>query len=115
MTAKSFFKKIGKSVQGGFGQATKAFGGAAGQVLGKAAGQKLLSALATQAEEGAVMALKTGGRVPGGRNKPVMFVGHGSEYVLPANAKPTKKQKAIVASNKKKQKKECKCGGFVHG
>lgn len=110
MSPTSFFKKIGRGLQSGAGKFTNAVGGAAGQVIGKAAGKQLLSSLATQAEEGAVMALKTGGRVPGGRNKPVMFVGHGSEYILPANAKPTKKQKSIVSKNKKKQK----LGSFVY-
>ena len=110
MTASSFFKKVGKSVQGGFGQATRAFGGAAGQVLGKAAGQKLLSSLATQAEEGAVMALKTGGYIRAPRNKAVLTILHGGESVIPANAKVTKKQKAVIAKNKKKQK----MGSFVY-
>jgi hypothetical protein len=114
MTIKGIFKKVGRSIQGGFGQATRAFGGAAGQVLGKAAGQKLLSSLSTQAEEAPMLMLSTGGFVKGPRKKAIPAILHGQEYVLPANAKPTKKQKSIVASNKKKQKKGCKCGGFVH-
>ena len=35
---------------------------------------------------------------------PIKAILHGGEYVLPANAKPTKAQKAIVASNKRKAK-----------
>ena len=49
-----------------------------------------------------------GGHIPEKRNKAVPIIAHGSEYVLPANAKPTKAQKAIVASNKRKAKKGVK-------
>lgn len=48
--------------------------------------------------------LKTGGAVKGKKGRPVKAILHGGEYVLPANAKPTKAQKAIVASNKRKAK-----------
>ena len=119
MSPKSFFKKVGKSVQGGFGQATRAFGGGAGIVLGKALGKQILSSLTAAgpevAEAAPLLLLSTGGFVKGPRKKAIPAILHGQEYVLPANAKPTKKQKSIVASNKKKQKKGCKCGGFVHG
>ena len=110
MTAKGFFRKVGRGLQSGAGQFTKAVGGAAGQVLGKAAAQKLLSSLATTAEEGAVMALKTGGYIRAPRNKPVLTILHGGESVIPANSKVTKKQKAVISKNKKKQK----MGSFVY-
>jgi hypothetical protein len=106
MTIKGMFKKVGRSIQAGGGELVKAAGKGAGSVLGAAAGRQILSGLATygpEAAETAVM-LKTGGRIPGGRNKPVHFIGHGSEYILPANVKPTKAQKAVVAKNRKKQR-----------
>ena len=90
MTAKSFFKKVGRGIQSGAGQFTKAVGGAAGSVLGKAAGTALL-------EYGpALLAFKTGGRVPGKKGKALKILAHGGEYVLPMNVKPTKKQIAVV-------------------
>jgi len=109
MPIKSLFKKVGRSIQGGFGQATKALGGAAGGELGKALGKQIVSALSTQAEEAPLLMLSTGGYVKGPKKKAIPAILHGSEYVLPHNAKPTKKQKAIVASNKRKQK----AGKFV--
>jgi hypothetical protein len=119
MTAKSFFKKVGRGLQRGAGQLTNAAGKAAGGVLGGAAAKSLLSSLASAAPEAAeaapLLMLSTGGYVKGPKKKAIPAILHGQEYVLPANAKPTKTQKAIVASNKKKQKKGCKCGGFVHG
>lgn len=115
MTIKRIFKKIGKNIQQVGGGLTKSLGKGLGGILGVAAGKSLLSSLTAAAPEIAeaapLLLLKRGGRVPGRRNKPVLFVGHGSEYILPANAKPTKKQKSIVASNKKKQK----MGSFVYG
>ena len=114
MPAKKLFKKIGRNIQAGGGQLVRAAGRGAGGILGAAAGRQILAGLTTAApvaEEAApLLLLKTGGRIPGGRNKPVNFIGHGSEYILPSNAKPTKKQKSIVASNKKKQK----MGSFVY-
>ncbi len=102
MGAKPFFKKVGRGLQSGASQFTNS--------AGKGAGQGLGSGLAKYAMDAApLMMLKVGGRVPGGRNKPVPFIGHGSEYILPSNAKPTKSQKAIVAKNRKKQKQ----GKFV--
>ena len=117
MGPKKLFKKIGRNIQAGGGQLVRAAGRGAGGVLGAAAGKAILSGIATYgpevAEEAApLLLLKTGGRVPGGRNKPVNFVGHGSEYILPANAKPTKAQKAIVAKNRAKSK-GCSCHKFV--
>ena len=115
MGPKKFFKKVGKNIQAGGGQLVRAAGRGAGGILGAAAGKAILSGLTTygpEVAEGAAIALKTGGRVPGGRNRPVNFVGHGSEYILPANAKPTKAQKAIVAKNRAKAK-GCSCHKFV--
>ncbi len=115
MGTKKFFKRVGRNLQQTAGEFTKQAGKAAGGVVGAAAGRAMLSGLATygpEVAEGAAIALKTGGRIPGGRNKPVMFYGHGSEYILPANAKPTKKQKAIVAKNRAKSK-GCSCPKFV--
>jgi hypothetical protein len=101
MGAKSFFKKVGRGLQSGASQFTNAAGKGAGQVLG--------SGIAKYALEAApLMLMQTGGHIPGRRHKAVPIIAHGSEYVLPANAKPTKKQKAIVASNKKKAKKGLK-------
>ena len=97
MGAKTFFKKVGRGLQSASGQFTNAVGRGAGTVLGSAAAKYAL-------EAAPLMLLKVGGRVPGGRNKPVPFIGHGSEYILPANAKPTKSQKSIVAKNRKKAK-----------
>ena len=90
MTAKSFFKKIGRSIQSGAGQLTRAAGGAAGAVLGKAAGTALLDAAP------ALLAFKTGGRVPGKKGKSLKILAHGGVNVLPVNVKPTKAQKAAV-------------------
>jgi hypothetical protein len=52
--------------------------------------------------------LKTGGRVPGKKNKAVRAIVHGGEYMLPVGVKPTKKQveqvkKLKIKSNKKKK------------
>ena len=98
MTAKSFFKKIGRSIQSGAGQLTRAAGGAAGAVLGKAAGTALLDAAP------ALLAFKTGGRVPGKKGKALKILAHGGEYVLPMNVKATKKQIAVVRKNTSKKK-----------
>ena len=78
------------------------WGNLLGQGLG-AVGSKLLpiKGLDGQAVGGALGSLapfKNGGAV--GKKKRVILV-HPTEYVLPANAKPTKAQKAIVAKNKK--------------
>jgi hypothetical protein len=69
-------------------------GAAAGANIGRVAG-----GLA-----GGVLPFKTGGAVKGKKGKPKLAIVHGGEFVLPANAKPTKAQKAIVAKNKKKMK-----------
>lgn len=52
---------------------------------------------------GGLAPFKTGGAV-GKRNRAIYV--HKNEYVLPANAKPTKAQKAIVARNKRNAKKK---------
>jgi hypothetical protein len=52
---------------------------------------------------GSLLPFKTGGAV-GKRNVRALL--HANEYVLPANAKPTKAQKAIVARNKRNAKKK---------
>ena len=101
MGATSFFKKVGRGLQTGVSHLTNAAGKAAGGILGGAAANYAL-------ESAPLLLLQTGGHIPGRRNKAVPAILHGSEYVLPANAKPTKKQKAIVASNKRKQKKGVK-------
>ena len=112
MTIKSFFKKVGRGAQRGVGQFTNAAGKAAGGILGGAAAKSLMgymSAAAPEAAEAAPMLLlKTGGRIPGSRNKPVPAILHGGEYILPANTKPTKGQKKVVARNRKK-------ANFVNG
>lgn len=98
MTAKSFFKKVGRGLQSGAGKLTNAAGTAAGSVLGKAA--------ATYAMEAApaLLAFRTGGRVPGKRGKAIKVIAHSGEYILPLNVKPTKAQKAVVRKNKSKKK-----------
>jgi len=98
MTAKSFFKKVGRGLQHASGDFTNAVGKGAGMVIGTAAGKAAL-------EAAPLLMLKTGGKIPGKRNKAVKVIVHGGEYVLPANAKPTKMQRLIVKKNKMKSKK----------
>ena len=50
---------------------------------------------------GALAPFKTGGKVKGKKGMPVMIEAHGGEWVLPLNAKPTKKQKSIIQKNKR--------------
>lgn len=52
---------------------------------------------------GSLAPFKNGG--PVGKRKRAILV-HPNEYVLPANAKPTKAQKAIVAKNKAGKRKK---------
>lgn len=54
---------------------------------------------------GGLLPFKTGGAVKGKKGSRQVIMAHGGEYILPANAKPTKAQKAIVARNKAKAKK----------
>jgi len=84
------------------------FGSLIGGELGKLIGGKkhsgLGSTLGTIA--GDFLPFETGGavKVAKGRKTQKALL-HKGEYVLPANAKPTKAQKAIVAKNKKDKKK----------
>lgn len=55
---------------------------------------------------GGLLPFKTGGAV----KRTGRAIVHKGEYVLPANAKPTKAQKAVVAKNKAKGKKGGKGG-----
>lgn len=75
-------------------------GGSIGEKYGGSSGKALGSAIGTFAG-GLVPWFKNGGKV----NKTGPAVIHKGEYVLPANAKPTKAQKAIVAKNKAKARK----------
>jgi outer membrane lipoprotein SlyB len=54
---------------------------------------------------GSIAGFKTGGAVKGKKGSRQVILAHGGEYILPANAKPTKAQKAVVARNKRKAKK----------
>ena len=103
MGAKSFFKKVGRGLQSGASQFTNSAGKGAGQVLGSGLAKYALEAAP------ALMMLKTGGYVKGSRNKAVRAILHGGETILPFGVKATKKQKAVIASNKRKQKQ----GKFV--
>ena len=109
MTATSFFKKIGRGLQNGVGNAVGEFGKVAGGLAAKAGADFLTAAPALEtAGEVGLVALRTGGLIRAPKGKPIRILGHGQEYVLPTNAKPTKKQRSIVASNKRKQKKGVK-------
>ena len=114
MGTKKFFKKVGRNLQRTGGALTTSAGKSLGGVLGAAAGKAILSGLTTAApvaEEAApLLLLKTGGYIAGPRNKPRLAILHGGESVIPANAKITKKQKSVIASNKKKQR----MGSFVY-
>jgi hypothetical protein len=114
MGPKKFFKKVGRNLQRTGGALTTSAGKSLGGVLGAAAGKAILSGLTTAApvaEEAApLLLLKTGGYIPGPRNKPRLAILHGGEHVIPANSKATKAQKAIIASNKNKKK----MGSFVY-
>jgi hypothetical protein len=118
MAVKKFFKKVGRNIQRTGGALTTGAGKSFGGVLGAAAGQRLLAGLtaaAPVAEEAApLLLLKTGGFIPGARHKPTFAILHGQETVIPANAKVTKHQKKVIASNKRNAKKECGCHKFVY-
>ena len=60
---------------------------------------KPLTSALTQTAVKKIQSLKTGGKAKKG-----LAMLHSGEYILPANAKPTKQQKSIVAKNKKKEK-----------
>jgi hypothetical protein len=104
MGPKKFFKKVGRGIQSAIGQGTNEFAKGVGKVLGPAAAAGIIAAAPYIAEAAPLMMLKTGGYVSGKRNCGRLAIVHGGETMLPANAKPTKKQKAIIASNKRKSK-----------
>ena len=114
MGTKKIFKRIGRNIQRTGGEITRGAGKGIGGVLGAAAGQQILAGLTAAAPEVAeaapLLLLKTGGYINVPRNKTRFAILHGGETVLPANAKATKKQKSVIASNKKKQK----MGSFVY-
>jgi hypothetical protein len=86
-----FFGKILGNIAGGLGSKLLPLPGVNGGEVGSALG--------------GLLPFKNGGAVGGKKGKAKVILAHGGEYVLPANAKPTKAQKAIVARNKAKSKK----------
>jgi hypothetical protein len=79
-------------------------GGEIGKLIGGKKHSGLGGTLGTIA--GDFLPFETGGAVktkPGRKTQKAIL--HKGEYVLPANAKPTKAQKAIVARNKRNAKK----------
>lgn len=92
--AKRFFNKVGSGIEKGVGEFTKATGKALGTVVGTQAGMAIAEAAP------ALLAFRTGGRVPGKKGKPMKAIVHGSEYILPVGVKPTASQKRAVAKNK---------------
>tara|TARA_R110002050_G_scaffold277589_1_gene423341 strand:+ start:1519 stop:1791 length:273 start_codon:yes stop_codon:yes gene_type:complete len=79
-------------------------GGEIGKLIGGKKHSGLGSTLGTIA--GDFLPFETGGAVKVAKGKKTQkALLHKGEYVLPANAKPTKAQKAIVAKNKKDKKK----------
>ena len=87
-----FWGKILGNVAGGLGSKVLPLQGVNGGEIGASIGN--------------LLPFKSGGAVPGRRGKAKVILAQGGEYVLPANAKPTKAQKAIVARNKKNAKKK---------
>ena len=84
------------------------FGSLLGEQIGKLVGGKKHSGLGASlgALAGDFLPFETGGRVNVKKGKKTQkALLHKGEYVLPANAKPTKQQKAIVAKNKRDAKK----------
>ncbi len=53
---------------------------------------------------GGLTGFKTGGTVPGRRGRPRAILAHSGEIVLPLNARATRGQLRIIASNKRKAK-----------
>ena len=87
------------------------FGSLLGGEIGKLIGGKKHSGLGASLGSlaGDFLPFETGGRVEvkkGRKTQKALL--HKGEYVLPANAKPTKAQKAIVAKNKRDAKKKGK-------
>tara|TARA_R110002153_G_scaffold148527_2_gene299916 strand:- start:355 stop:630 length:276 start_codon:yes stop_codon:yes gene_type:complete len=82
-------------------------GGEIGKLIGGKKHSGLGSTLGTIA--GDFLPFENGGRVEVKKGRKTQkAILHKNEYVLPANAKPTKKQKAIVAKNKRDAKKKGK-------
>jgi len=82
-------------------------GGEIGKLIGGKKHSGLGSTLGTIA--GDFLPFETGGAVNVKKGKKTQkALLHKGEYVLPANAKPTKAQKAIVAKNKRDAKKKGK-------
>ncbi len=79
-------------------------GGEIGKLIGGKKHSGLGSTLGTIA--GDFLPFETGGAVKVAKGRKTQkAILHKGEYVLPANAKPTKAQKAIVAKNKRNKKK----------
>lgn len=104
MGGKKFFKKVGRGIQSGIGQGYNEFSKGVGKVLGPAAAAAMISAAPYVMAAAPVVALKTGGYIRGPRDKAVPTILHGGEHVLPYGVKPTKYQKKVIASNKRKKK-----------
>ena len=51
---------------------------------------------------GALLPFKTGGKIPGRKNKPKIILAHGGEWVLPVSVAPTKNQRNQIEKIKKK-------------
>jgi len=98
MGTKKFFKKVGRGVQASIGEASKSFGKGVGGVFGTAAGTYALEAAP------ALLAFKTGGKIPGPRNRAIQVLAHGQEHILPAGVKLTQGQRNAIAKNKQLQK-----------
>jgi hypothetical protein len=89
-----FWGKILGNVAGGIGSKVFKLDGVNGGEIGS--------------QIGGLLPFKNGGAVGGPKGRPKKILAHGGEYVLPANAKPTKAQRAIVAKNKAAAKKKGK-------
>jgi len=114
MAVKKFFKKVGRNLQRTGGEITRSTGKGIGGVLGAAVGSRILAGLTAAApvaaEAAPLLLLSSGGFIKGPRHKPTFAILHGQETVIPANAKVTKHQKKVIASNKRKQK----AGTFIY-
>jgi len=98
-------KVLGSELGKGVGSA---LGGIVGGKKGRELGGKLGGSVGSigGGSLGVLAPFKNGGAVGKGKRKgtPVQILAHAGEFVLPANAKPTKAQKAIVAKNKRNAK-----------
>jgi len=92
----------------GLGEIGGGYGGhELGQALGLGdTGSAALSAVGSflGGALGALLPFKTGGHVKGSRRTAHLTILHGGEHVLPANAKMTTQQEAVIRSNKMKKK-----------